>query len=102
MLGELTMLEESGVDVKPCGTCLQHYGVEPAVGSVGSMDGIVKALGDAAEKVIRIRSGAAAAEGPGAPRSNPKVPRASGSRLPWRRPSRWLLNVAPEFLAGAV
>ena len=53
VLGELTMLEESGVDVVPCGTCLQHYGVEPAVGSVGSMDGIVKALGDA-ETVIRI------------------------------------------------
>lgn len=53
VLGELTMLEESGVDVVPCGTCLEHYGVEPAVGRVGSMDGIIKAM-DTAAKVIRI------------------------------------------------
>ncbi|MEL6428449.1 MAG: DsrE family protein [Planctomycetota bacterium] len=53
VLGELTMLEENGVDLVPCGTCLQHYGVEPAAGEVGSMDGIIKALGDAA-KVITV------------------------------------------------
>lgn len=53
VLGELTMLEENGVEMVPCGTCLEHHGVDPAVGRVGSMDGIVKALGDAA-KVIQL------------------------------------------------
>ncbi len=53
VLGELTMLEENGVDMVPCGTCLQHYGVEPAVGTVGSMDAIISAMGKA-DKVITI------------------------------------------------
>lgn len=53
VLAELTMLEEDGVDVIPCGTCLEAHGVEPAVGEVGSMDGIIKAM-DEADKVLRI------------------------------------------------
>lgn len=53
VLGELTQLEENGVDLVPCGTCLEAYGVEPRVGRVGSMDGIIKAMDDA-DKVIRL------------------------------------------------
>ena len=53
VLGELTMLEENGVDMVPCGTCLNHYGVEPKVGSVGSMDEVILRMGKA-EKVITI------------------------------------------------
>lgn len=53
VLGELVQLEENGVDLVPCGTCLEAYGVEPRIGAVGSMDGIVKAMDDA-EKVLRI------------------------------------------------
>lgn len=48
---ELSMLEERGVDLMPCGTCLEHYGVEPVVGKVSDMDAIVKEM-DAAGKVI--------------------------------------------------
>ncbi|MEM9801359.1 MAG: sulfurtransferase-like selenium metabolism protein YedF, partial [Planctomycetota bacterium] len=51
--GELAMLEEGGVDLVPCGTCLEFYGVEPAVGGVGSMDEIIHTLKQA-EKVITI------------------------------------------------
>ncbi|MEM9379848.1 MAG: hypothetical protein AAGB93_07840 [Planctomycetota bacterium] len=51
--GELAMLEEDGVDLVPCGTCLEHYGVEPAVGSVGSMDQIIRAI-HGAEKVVTL------------------------------------------------
>jgi len=50
---ELAMLEDLGVEVIPCGTCLQSYGVEPEVGSVGSMDQIIKALSEA-KKVITL------------------------------------------------
>ena len=53
VLGELTMLEEQGVDMVPCGTCLKHYEVEPAVGNVGSMDDIIIAM-TKADKVITI------------------------------------------------
>ena len=38
VLAELTMLEENGVDLHPCGTCVEHYGVELAVGEVSTMD----------------------------------------------------------------
>ena len=53
VLAELKMLEERGVDVIPCGTCLAHYGVEPQVGEVSDMDTIVREL-DRAKKVITI------------------------------------------------
>lgn len=53
VLGELTMLEENGVDIVPCGTCLQHYGIEPAVGAVGSMDEVISAMSKA-DKVITL------------------------------------------------
>ena len=51
--GELAMLEERGVDLVPCGTCLEYYDIEPAVGSVGSMDEILQTL-DRAEKIVAI------------------------------------------------
>ena len=53
VLQELGMLDERGVELVPCGTCLQHYGVEPAVGAVASMDDIVSAMGKA-QKVITL------------------------------------------------
>lgn len=53
VLGELTMLEEQGIDLVPCGTCVDFYEVEPAVGSIGSMDAIIQAMNHA-DKVITI------------------------------------------------
>lgn len=53
LLPELAMLEERGIELVPCGTCLQHYGVEPALGRISSMDDIIRALG-LAEKVITL------------------------------------------------
>lgn len=53
VLAELRMLEERGVDLIPCGTCLEHHGIEPAVGKTGSMDLIVAEM-DKAAKVIPI------------------------------------------------
>ena len=50
---ELTLLEDLGVDLVPCGTCLQHYGITPAVGEVGSMDEILARI-DAAAKVVTL------------------------------------------------
>ena len=53
VLSELTMLEENGVDLLPCGTCVNHYGVELATGEISTMDQIVQEL-DKAEKVITL------------------------------------------------
>ena len=53
VLAELRMLEERGVDVVPCGTCLAHYDVDPQVGEVSDMDTIIREL-DRAAKVITI------------------------------------------------
>lgn len=53
VLAELRALEERGVDLVPCGTCLTHFGIAPAVGKVGDMDSIVRELG-AAAKVITL------------------------------------------------
>ena len=50
---ELVLLEEHGVDVVPCGTCLEHFGVTPVVGRVGSMDDVLSEM-DGAEKVITL------------------------------------------------
>jgi len=51
VLAELRALEERGIDIVPCGTCLAHYKVTPAVGKVSDMDTIVAELSKA-EKVI--------------------------------------------------
>jgi hypothetical protein len=53
VLTELKLLEERGVDLVPCGTCLTHFGVTPAVGKVADMDSILRELGRAA-KVITL------------------------------------------------
>ena len=53
VLSELTMLEENGVDLLPCGTCVNHYGVDLAVGEISTMDQIVQEL-DKAEKVVTL------------------------------------------------
>jgi len=53
VLTELRLLEERGVDLVPCGTCLSHYGVTPAIGQVADMDSIVREMGRAA-KVITL------------------------------------------------
>ena len=53
VLAELTMLEENGVDLLPCGTCVNHYGVELATGEISTMDQIVQEL-NKAEKVITL------------------------------------------------
>lgn len=51
VLAELRMLEDRGIDIVPCGTCLQHFGVTPAVGKVSDMESIVRELGRAAKVV---------------------------------------------------
>jgi hypothetical protein len=51
VLAELRALEERGVDIVPCATCLAHYKITPAVGKVSDMDTIVAELSKA-EKVI--------------------------------------------------
>jgi len=52
---ELTLLHENGVDLLPCGTCVQFYGVQDRliVEKPSSMDDILAAL-RAAEKVITL------------------------------------------------
>ncbi|MBK9119081.1 MAG: DsrE family protein [Phycisphaerales bacterium] len=53
VLIELTQLHDNGVDLRPCGTCLDFYGVIPAIGQVSNMDEIVHELATA-EKVITL------------------------------------------------
>jgi hypothetical protein len=53
VLAELTLLHERGIDLVPCGTCLEHYRVQPAVGRSSDMDTILREL-DAAAKVITL------------------------------------------------
>ncbi|PCJ54282.1 MAG: hypothetical protein COA70_06550 [Planctomycetota bacterium] len=51
VLAELTMLEERGVDILPCGTCAEHYGITPAVGKISNMDDIIMEM-NRATKII--------------------------------------------------
>ncbi len=53
VLGELSLLEENGIDLLPCGTCLKHFEVEPAIGGVSSMDEILAAI-HSSDKVVNI------------------------------------------------
>ncbi len=55
VLVELRQLHEAGVDVKPCGTCVDHYGLRDAlaVGEVSSMDDLIEEL-DRADKIISL------------------------------------------------
>ena len=55
VLAELHQLHEGGVDVKPCGTCVDAFQLRDKiqVGAVSNMDEIVSEL-NAAEKVITL------------------------------------------------
>ena len=53
VLAELTLLEENGVDLLPCGTCVDALGLELAVGTVSDMDTILLELSKA-EKVVTL------------------------------------------------
>jgi intracellular sulfur oxidation DsrE/DsrF family protein len=55
LVTELRLLEERGVDVLPCGTCVDHYGVQDqlALDHVSNMDEILATL-NAADKVITL------------------------------------------------
>ena len=53
ILGELSALEERGVELLPCGTCVDALGVDLAVGRLSDMDTIVREM-DRADKVITL------------------------------------------------
>jgi len=53
LLGDLHHLREAGVDLLPCGTCLETFGLKPAFGRASDMDAIIREL-DRAEKVITL------------------------------------------------
>ncbi|MEZ5987812.1 MAG: DsrE family protein [Planctomycetota bacterium] len=52
-LAELRELEEEGIDLLPCGTCLEHFGLTPAAGRVSNMDEILDEI-RRAEKVVTL------------------------------------------------
>ncbi len=55
VLAELRQLHDNGVDICPCGTCLEHFGLthKVAVGAVSNMDAIIDEM-NRAEKVITL------------------------------------------------
>jgi intracellular sulfur oxidation DsrE/DsrF family protein len=53
VLSELTQLHEAGVELRPCGTCLDYYQLKPAISGASNMDEIIREL-DQAEKVITL------------------------------------------------
>jgi intracellular sulfur oxidation DsrE/DsrF family protein len=55
VLAELAQLHENGVEVYPCGTCLEFFGLKDKVrvGGVSNMDAIIGVL-SAAEKLITL------------------------------------------------
>jgi selenium metabolism protein YedF len=53
VLTELAQLHEAGVELRPCGTCLDYYQLKPAVGHASNMDEIIREL-DRADKVITL------------------------------------------------
>jgi len=53
VLAELKLLHEDGVDLLPCGTCLNHYDLESAIGAQSNMDEIMREL-EQADKVITL------------------------------------------------
>ena len=52
-LGELSALEERGVELLPCGTCVDALDVDLAVGRLSDMDTLVRVI-DRAQKVITL------------------------------------------------
>ncbi|MCC7012762.1 MAG: sulfurtransferase-like selenium metabolism protein YedF [Planctomycetes bacterium] len=53
VLTELTLLAERGIDLVPCGTCVEKLGIQLALGKVSDMDTILRELARA-EKVITL------------------------------------------------
>ncbi|MDP6838992.1 MAG: DsrE family protein [Planctomycetota bacterium] len=53
VLAELTLIQENGVDLLPCGTCLKHYGLTPPGVDPSTMDTILAEV-DGAAKVVTI------------------------------------------------
>jgi len=53
LLPALKHLHDAGVDLFPCGTCLEYYGLKPAIVRASDMDEIIREL-DRAEKVITL------------------------------------------------
>ena len=53
VLTELALLAERGVDLLPCGTCVEHFGLQLAIGRPSDMDAILRELARA-EKVITL------------------------------------------------
>jgi intracellular sulfur oxidation DsrE/DsrF family protein len=53
VLAELSQLHDAGVELRPCTTCLEHFGLQVAVGQASNMDEIVQEL-SRAEKVITL------------------------------------------------
>lgn len=54
VLAELQQLHDAGVDIRPCGTCVEHYGLQESMSLPPSnMDEIIREL-DRATKVITL------------------------------------------------
>lgn len=55
VMTELRQLHENGVDIMPCGTCVDHYGLREkiAVGRISNMDELIGEM-DKAAKVITL------------------------------------------------
>lgn len=53
VLAELRELEHRGVDLVPCGTCVQAFEVDVQVGTISDMDTIVREM-NAAQKVLTL------------------------------------------------
>lgn len=53
VLAELKLLHDSGVDLLPCGTCLDHFALLPEIVPASNMDAIVGEIAGA-DKVITL------------------------------------------------
>jgi len=53
VLAELRELDEHGIDLMPCGTCVEHFGITVAAGHVSNMDAIVSEIAQA-DKVVTL------------------------------------------------
>lgn len=53
VLAELRELERRGIDLIPCGTCVQAYGIEVQAGTISDMDTILQEM-NTAQKVITL------------------------------------------------
>lgn len=55
VLPELHQLDEAGIEIHPCGTCLDHFGLTDrvAVGDVSNMDALIAEM-NKADRVITL------------------------------------------------